>query len=54
LRIGLSGPAGHEVEQQKHQESSKQTVEQVEGGRAEAHGEKEEFSLGSEDRQWPR
>jgi hypothetical protein len=54
LRVGLSGPSGHEVEQQEHQDSPKQAVEQVEGGRAKAHGEKEEFSLGSEDGQWPR
>jgi hypothetical protein len=28
-------------------------MEQVEGGRAEAHGEEEELSLDAEDRQWP-
>jgi hypothetical protein len=53
LRVGLGGPAGHEVEQQEHQQSPEQAVEKVEGGRANAHGEEEEFSLGSEDRQWP-
>jgi len=53
LRIGLGGPAGHEVEQQEHQQSPEQAVEKVEGGRANAHGKEEEFSLGPEDRQWP-
>ena len=53
LRISLCGPAGHEVEQQKHQQPADQTVEQVEGGGAQAHGEEEELSLRSEDRQWP-
>jgi hypothetical protein len=54
LRIGVGGPAGHEVEQQKYQQSAEQTVEKVERGRANAHGEEEEFSLGPEDRQGPR
>jgi hypothetical protein len=53
LRIGLGGPAGHEVEQQKYKESAEQTVEKVEGGRAQAHGEEEKLSLGTEDSQWP-
>ena len=53
LRIGLGGPAGHEVEQQEHQQPAEQAVEQVEGGRTKAHGEEEEFSLGPQDRQWP-
>jgi len=53
LRVGLGGPAGHEVEQQEHQQSPEQAVEKVEGGRANAHGKEEEFSLGPEDRQWP-
>jgi hypothetical protein len=54
LRIGLGGPAGHEVEQQKHQQSAEQAIEKVERGSANAHGKKEEFSLGPEDRQGPR
>jgi hypothetical protein len=54
LRVGLGGPAGHEVEQQKHQQPAEQAVEKVERGSANAHGEEEEFSLGPEDRQWPR
>jgi hypothetical protein len=53
LRVGLGGPASHEVEQQKHQQPAEQAVEKVERGRANAHGEEEEFSLGPEDRQWP-
>jgi hypothetical protein len=53
LGIGLRGPAGHEVEQQKHQESAEQTVEKVESGRTQTHGEEEKLSLGPEDRQWP-
>jgi hypothetical protein len=53
LRIGLGGPAGHEVEQQEHQQPPEQAVEKVEGGRANAHGEEEEFSLGPEDCQGP-
>jgi hypothetical protein len=53
LGIGLGGPAGHEVEQQEHQQPAEQAVEQVEGGCAKAHGEEEEFSLGPEDCQWP-
>jgi hypothetical protein len=48
LRIGLGSPASHDVEQQEDQQSSKQTVEQVECGGAEAHGEEEEFSFGPE------
>jgi hypothetical protein len=54
LRVGLSGPASHEVEQQKHHQPAEQAVEQIEGGRSKAHGEEEELSLGPEDRQWPR
>jgi hypothetical protein len=54
LRIGLGGPACQKVEQQKYQQPAEQTVEKVEGGRAQAHGEEEEFSLGAKDRQWPR
>src|SRR3984957_18452472 len=53
LRIRLSGPARHEIEQQKHQQPSEQAVEQVEGGRSQAHGEEKELSFGSEDRQRP-
>src|SRR6266478_10136300 len=53
LRIGLGGPAGQEVEQQKHHQAAEQTIEQVEGGRTKAHGEEEELSLGAENRQWP-
>jgi len=53
LRIGLGGPTGQKVEQQKYQQPSEQTVEKVEGGRAQAHGEEEKLSLGPEDRQWP-
>jgi len=53
LRIGLGGPASHEVEQQKHHQPAKQAVEQIEGGRSKAHGEEEELSLGPEDCQWP-
>jgi hypothetical protein len=49
----LGGPAGQEIEQQEHQQSTEQTVEQVEGGGAQAHGEKEEFSLGPKDREGP-
>src|SRR5271170_5271831 len=52
LRISLGGPAGHEVEQQKHQQPPEQAVEQIEGGRAQAHGKEEKLSLGPEDRQW--
>jgi hypothetical protein len=50
LGIGLRGPAGHEIEQQEHQQPSEQTIEQVERGGAEAHREEEEFPLGPEDR----
>jgi hypothetical protein len=53
LRIGLGGPAGQEVQQQKYQQPAEQTVEQVESGCAQAHGEEEKLSLGPEDRQWP-
>jgi hypothetical protein len=53
LRIGLGGPAGQKVEQQKYQQPAEQTVEKVEGGRAQAHGEEEKLSLGPENRQWP-
>src|SRR5260370_30335253 len=53
LRIGLCGPAGQEVKQQKHQKPTEQTIEQVEGGRPKAHCEEEEPSLSAEDRQWP-
>jgi hypothetical protein len=54
LRVGLGGPAGHEVEQQKHQQPAEQAVEKVERASAKAHGKKEKLSLGPEDRQGPR
>jgi len=54
LSIGLRGPSSHEVEQKEHQQPAEQTIEQVEGGGTKAHGEEKEFSLGPEDRQWPR
>jgi hypothetical protein len=50
LRIRLGGPSGHEIEQQEHQQASEQAVEQVESGRAQAHGEEKELSLSPEDR----
>jgi hypothetical protein len=50
LGIGLGGPAGHDVQQQEHQQPSKQAVEQVERGGTEAHSEEEQFPLGAEDR----
>ncbi len=50
LWIGFGGPAGQEVEQRKHQQPAEQTIEQVKGGRAKAHGEEEELALGPEDR----
>jgi len=53
LRIGLGGPTGQKVEQQKYQQAAEQTVEKVEGRRAQAHGEEEKLPLGPEDRQWP-
>src|SRR5258708_30191168 len=53
LRMGLGSTAGQEVEQQKYHQPSEQTIEQVEGGCAKAHGEEEELSFGAEDRQWP-
>jgi hypothetical protein len=53
LRIGLGGPTGQEVEQQEYKQPPEQTVEKVEGGCAQTHGEEEKLSLGPEDRQWP-
>jgi hypothetical protein len=53
LWIRLGSPASHEVEQQEHKQPTEQAVEQVEGGRAQAHGEEKELSLGPEDRQRP-
>jgi len=53
LWIGFGGPAGQEVEQQKHHQPAEQTIEEVEGGRAKAHCEEEELSLGTKDRQGP-
>jgi hypothetical protein len=49
LGIGLSGPTRQDIEQQKHQQSSKQAVEEIECGGAEAQGEEKEFPLGPED-----
>src|SRR5580700_7959831 len=54
LRIGLGGPARQDVEQQKHEQTAKQAVEQVEGGCAQAHGGEKELPLCPEDGQWPR
>ena len=53
LRIGFGGPPGQEVEKQEHQQTAEQAVEEIEGGRAKAHGEEEELSLGAENREWP-
>src|SRR6516162_3334014 len=54
LRVCFSRPAGERVEQQKHKDPSQQTAEQVEGSRADAHGDEEEFSFRAENRQRPR
>jgi hypothetical protein len=53
LRIRLCGPAGHEIEQQKHQQPSEQAVEQVESGRAQAHREEKELPFGPKNRKGP-
>src|SRR2546429_692310 len=42
------------VEQHKHKDPSQQTAEQVEGSRADAHGEEKELSFRAENRQRPR
>src|ERR1700734_2712036 len=53
LRIGCGGPASDEVQKKENQHPSEQTVEEVEGGGAQAHGEEEKLSLGPQDRQRP-
>ena len=53
LRIGFRGPASEDVEQQKHQESARQTPKQVECPSADTHGEKKQFPLGPQNRQGP-
>jgi len=53
LWIGLGGPPCEEVKHKKNQHTAKQAVEQVERARPEAHGEKEELSLGPENREGP-
>jgi hypothetical protein len=54
LRISACSPQGHGIEQQKNQQASEQTSEQIEGGGAKAHGEKEELPLGPENGEGPR
>jgi hypothetical protein len=49
LRVGLGGPTGQEIEQQKHEQPTEQAGEKVERGRAKAHGKEEKPSLGPED-----
>jgi hypothetical protein len=53
LRVGLRRPASQQVEQQEHQPAAQQTVEKVESGGTQAHGEEEKPALGPEDRQGP-
>src|ERR1700676_648720 len=53
LRIGLSSPTSKNVKHQENQYSAKQAVEQVERARTKAHGEKEQLSLGTENREGP-
>jgi hypothetical protein len=53
LRIGCGGPASDEVQKKENQHPSEQTVEEIEGGGAQAHGEEKKLSLGPEDRERP-
>src|SRR5277367_3232580 len=53
LRIGCGGPAGEEIQKKENQHPSEQTVEEIEGGGAQAHGEEEKLSFGPQDREWP-
>src|SRR4029077_12029239 len=54
LRIRLRGPAGDEEEQKKHENTAGQAVEQIEGARANAHGEKKQLPLRAENSEWPQ
>src|SRR3984957_21292178 len=53
LRIGRGGPASDEEQKKENQHPSEQTVEEIKGGGAQAHGEEEKLSLGPQDRERP-
>src|SRR5262249_30476126 len=54
LRIGLCRPSREQIEEEENAYSSREAAQQVERRSAEAHGEKEEFSLRAENREWVR
>src|ERR1700731_3033180 len=54
LRVRLRGPTGEEEKQEKHEKTAGQAAEQIEGARANAHGEKKQLPLRSENGEWPR
>src|SRR5712692_9852095 len=47
LRIGDGGPAGKEVEHEKHDQTTHETAEEVEGGGSNDHREKKQPPLGA-------
>src|SRR3984893_19423850 len=54
LRVGPGGPAGHKIEQEKHQEATQKTREKIERAGADARGENEQLSLGPLNRERAR
>ncbi len=54
LRVGRGCPPRDEVQEEKHENSSRETSEQVEGRRSKAHGEEEQLPLCAEDGEGPR
>jgi hypothetical protein len=49
LRVGLSGPAGEPVEEQEHEDSAKEGVEEVKDRRAHDEGQEEELPLDAQE-----
>jgi len=54
LWVGRGCPPRDKVQEEKHENASRETSEQVEGGHSKSHGEEEQFPLCAEDGDGPR
>src|ERR1700722_5313024 len=53
LRISFGGPASQKIQEKENQDTTKQAVEEIEGGSAQTHGKEEQLSFGPENGERP-